>query len=103
MKVKLEDNICSDEEVVLNKWHDDFHSLLNIPENSSFDDVFKINIVYHKDEIESEMKSNNYRPNKYLNAPIELFEIENMVTKLKSQKAVGIDKIPNEILKIQIS
>ena len=99
MTVKLEDSICSDEEVVLNKWHDDFHNLLNIPENSNFDDVFKNNIVYHKEEIESQMKSNNYRPNEYLNAPIELYEIENMVTKLKSQKAVGIDKIPNEILK----
>ena len=101
MKVKLEDSICSDEEVVLNKWHDDFHNLLNIPENSSFDDVFKNNLVYHKKkkEIESKMKSNNYRPNEYLNAPIELFEIENIVTEMKSQKAVGIDKIPNEILK----
>ena len=35
----------------------------------------------------------------YLNAPIELYEIENVVSKLKIKKAVGIDKIPNEILK----
>ena len=98
MKVKLEDSIYSDEEAVQNKWHD-FHNLLNNPENSSHDDVFKNNIVYHKEEIENKMKSTNYRPNEYLNAPIELYEIENIVTKLKSQKAIGIDKISNEILK----
>ena len=57
MKIKLGDRLCDDKKVVLNKWCNDFHSLLNIPEKSNHDNSFKNSITYHKEQLESEIEN----------------------------------------------
>ena len=47
------------------------------------------------------MEVPGYDENIYLNKAISYDEIERVVKNLKLRKAVGIDKIPNEILKYQ--
>jgi hypothetical protein len=48
--------------------------------------------------IENEMQ-NSVNVNEMLNEPLTMAELIRAVTKLKRNKAVGFDKIPNEVLK----
>lgn len=44
------------------------------------------------------MEKSDYQENEYLNKPLWYDEVEKGVFKLKSNKAMGIDQILNEIL-----
>ncbi len=87
--------LVSDIDTVLNTWKTSFHGLLNRPESVDFDDDFYNECMQQK--IEMEQDDHDINPD--LNAPITLAEIQSFVRKLKKQKATGIDRIPNEVLK----
>jgi hypothetical protein len=55
--------------------------------------------VYQEQHQIEELMRNNYVGNEYLNANITYDEVNMIVKRLKNCKAVGIDKIPNEVLK----
>ncbi len=48
---------------------------------------------------EDEMCQPDYVQNPELNGPLSFDEFEYMINKLKKNKSVGIDQIPNEVLK----
>lgn len=100
MKVEIDGDIHSDTNTVLNKWKQDFSNLLNCPDSTNnFDNEFYSNILNHKNQLEDEMNNENYICNEFINEPIRIDEVYNVVTKLKNKKSVGIDQIPNEVLK----
>ncbi len=88
---QLKDNI----ERVLDNWHQDFKTLLNRPGDVGFDDNFYNECIQEKYDLEQ----NNLVITPELNVPITLEEIQKFVSKLKKQKATGIARIPNEVLK----
>ena len=99
MKVKLGDGFCTDTQKVLERWENDFQSLLNRPESDIFNNEFYQQVISSKVLIENEMKQVGYKSNDFINGPIRLDETRETLNKLKAKKAAGIDHIPNEILK----
>lgn len=95
MKVKLNDDYVTNEKVVLEKWKEDFSRLYNAPNTNDFDDNFLNVILEQKLRIESNLTETN----DYINRSISYDEIENIIMHLKNKKSVGIDNIPNEVLK----
>ena len=90
----------NDQQAVLNKWKDDFHDLYNIPDNihSTFDHSFYEYIksqllAIHQAELNASHDLHEY------NRPFTIEEIDKIRCKMKDGKAVGIDVIPNEILR----
>ncbi len=69
--------------------------------SGDYDDMFRENILNMKDHKERSMQDPLYNANTNLNKPISLEEIKKVVSKAKNGKAVGMDNIPNEILKCQ--
>ena len=65
----------------------------------TFDDQFLDEVVQSKDTLENEIVRDDYIQNGVLNVDISFDEIEKVVGKLKTRKATGWDKIPNEVLK----
>ena len=94
-KVHDGDGYSTDVNVVLNRWHDDFSSLYNVPDNVNFDDDFYQTKI---DEL-TDLESNLTETNDLVNRELSFDEIEKTVRKLRLKKSVGIDFIPNEILK----
>lgn len=91
----------SDPDVVLRTWKGEFQSLYNIPESEhdNFDADFYNGIMAALPEIKyDEMYNTNYDTYGY-NQPFTHNELDKICTKLKLQKAVGPDMIPNEVLK----
>ena len=101
LKVYNDDGVTlnSDIDFVLQTWQTDFSALLNQPEHTEFDDSFLHDSLTEKQELEREMKSQNYMFNQEINHDITTEEIDIALRKLKNGKAVGPDFIPNEILK----
>ncbi len=102
VKVYLNDegDICTDKDVVLDKWKNDFASLYNKPtEQSPSDNAEHYNLYQLKSDLEDSMCDNNYVTNEYINGPIMFREVEKVISRLKNNKAMGIDMIPNEIIK----
>ena len=99
MKVKLGDSFCTDTQKVLERWENDFQSLLNRPESDIFNNEFYQQLISSKVLIENEMKQVGYKSNDFINGPIRLDETHETLNKLKAKKAAHIDHIPNEILK----
>ena len=90
----------TDKQAVLDRWKDDFHGLYNMPDDtqSTFDSSFyneiKSNIpIIQKAELNACHDLYEY------NAPFTLDEIDKVRCKMKLDKAVGSDVIPNEVLK----
>ncbi len=102
MKV-YDDNheIVSELDRVLDKWKTEFHSLYSCPSNSddNFNETFYENALHNKRIKEQEMDSDEYVSNPEINMPLSFEELERCVGKLKLKKAVGLDVIPNEVLK----
>lgn len=88
---------------VLNVWSKEFSNLLKCSENDNFDYDFYNEATELTLELEKEMSQTNYVPNIMLNDPISFDEVEKTAKKLKSKKAIGIDKIPNEVLRCEKS
>ena len=90
----LDGTVSRDKNVVLNKWKCDFEKLYSA-KNQNFNDAFKETML--NEELPrhpaTEVAQN------ILNEPITLEEVEKAVWKGKLKMAVGLDGIPNEILK----
>ena len=100
MKIKEGGNLITDESTVLKRWRDDFDNLLNqTNSNIEFDDIFLQTANNTRNTIEAEMKNVGYLGNILLNKEIAIDEIEKVVAKLKNNKSVGNDEIPNEVIK----
>ena len=96
MKVYRDGDLTSNTDHVLSAWKHDFHSLYNkvIVENETYQEM-----IHRKEQLEESMRESNYRENEFINFDITFEEVEKVVNRLKYRKAVGIDGIPNEIIK----
>ena len=95
--VKTEDGISSDPDVVINKWQNTFEGLYN-PQNINYDKTFYDAALadiarYENDPILS------IGDNDVINGDISYDETVAIIRKLKRKKAVGVDFIPNEVIK----
>lgn len=101
MTVRTEgDNLSSDKNTVLHKWKSDFSELLNQGNSmNNFDDSFYDECITDKASLENDMHLIETDSNCLLNADMTQEEITIAISKLKNKKAVGIDLIPNEVIK----
>ena len=99
MEVYNENNeIIYDHAVVLDKWRKEFEGLYN-PQGGNVNENF---LKYIKDEnlmFENVMLDPLFDSSNVLNSDFTFEEVEQATFKSKNKKAVGIDKLPNEILK----
>jgi hypothetical protein len=86
-------------EEVLGKWQNDFSKIYNGPEGENFNMEFYNTKMIEKLMLEDEQNDPLQVPNDHINHEITLGEIINITKKLKKKKAVGVDGIPNEVLK----
>ena len=94
-----ENKICSDTKTVLQIWKNDFESLFqNKMAEHVFDDNFYIHLINERN-IQENAASTMIDNDSLLNKQIDFIEVKNVVMNAKNKKAVGIDKIPYEILK----
>ncbi len=91
-------DITFETDYVLNKWKLEFEKLYNNNEGV-FDDNFKKEKVELKENWERSMLDPLYPENELINRNFTITEITKVVSKLKNKKAVGFDRIPNELLK----
>ncbi len=91
-------NVKNDLESVLAKWKSEFENLYKT-ESDSFDDVFHEEIKALLRTHELNMNDPLYVSNAFLNRNITLEEVNNVIDRLKNNKAPGIDMIPNEVLR----
>ena len=98
-----DEEVTSDENIVINRWEKDFKLLYDRPTEvmGNFDENFYNNIVNLKDMLEHNMI--NEEGNIMLNRAVSYDEIECIVDRLKAGKAPGIDNIPNEVLKYDLT
>lgn len=89
-------NITNNTKTVLNTWKDGFKDLYEGYDNNEFDTVFYDYAMSEKARLES--LHTDYTEGEF-NHPITLEEVSKVLTKMKNNKAVGIDNLPNEILK----
>ena len=98
LEVTLNGISIVNEILVLNKWKDDFSSLYKgIPTGMhSYDNSF---VTQVKNEIYNQRSYDLSTVNSVLNTTISLAEVKEMTKHIKNNKAVSVDKIPNEVLK----
>ena len=96
----------SDQTIILNKWRADFESLFNGTLNgNTFNDDFleRAGTIYENwtnNVPESHLSdSDNDAWSDILNSPLDIEETRRALHRAKVGKAVGVDNIPNEILK----
>ena len=100
MVVTLENGeCCSDVGIVLQKWEKDFTDLFSGCNHALFDESFLKEVSGRKGIMESEMSSDTYNCNFYLNVNFTIEEVKRVVEKSKLRKATGIDEISYEVLK----
>ncbi len=105
MPMKIYDNndtLVSDLDKVLDRWQNQFKGLYNKPEpvNESTDNInFYNDILCQKRFREAEMYQPDCVQNPELNGPLSFDELEYMINKCEKNKSVGINQIPNEVLK----
>ncbi len=87
-----------EKDYVLNKWKNEFSSLLN-DNTGIYDDRFKAEMLSNKSHLERGMLDPLYVSDVDLNKPITADEVRKAVTRTKNGKAMGTDNIPNEVLK----
>ena len=102
LAVSIEGNLYFDRFSIESKWFEDFQRLYNGPTNGQLvinkNACFLNQIITRVANRERQMLDQSYEENIMLNSGISFDEIENVVQKLKKNKSVGIDQIPNEIL-----
>ncbi len=91
-------DIITDFNFVLNKWKEDYEKLYK-PTCDTFDNNFYSDVLELLRIAEDRMADPLYIENPDLNGNITKQEVDIVVNGLKNRKAVGIDKIPNEVLK----
>ncbi len=89
-------NLSSDTGTVLNTWRQEFSKLYNKPPEVT---SAQSNIIEELDALEARMMLPGYVCNEHINGDITFEEVDKMINKLKTNKACGIDAIPNEVLK----
>ena len=105
MKIILSDNVVStDLNKVKEHWRSEFSLLYNNDNennnlNRGFDQSFYEEATSVKEDMEREALNIVNGGNEFINSNIEYHEVEHVIDKLKSKKSVGIDGIPNEVLK----
>ena len=94
-------SFISDHTQVLNKWEKDFYSLFNPidVENEFFDNEFRDEIMHEKCTMENSIYPED-NPANIINTDITEDEIRCMIRRLKNNKSVGPDCIPNEVIKL---
>lgn len=97
MKVHDGDDFNTNLDFVLDKWKQEFETLYNPTKEVNFDDNFLEEILTMKHNYEE----NPTETNDLVNEEISYDEIEKLVKKAKSNKALVIDFIPNEVLKFK--
>ena len=90
--------INCNKDYVLNKWKNDYSALFN-DNNDVYDDQFKTEVLNTKLHLERGMLDPLYTPNIALNQPLEINEVRKAVGLAKNGKAMGMDHVPNEVLK----
>ena len=91
----------SDPEIVLNTWKRDFYNLYNMSTdvNSEIDDEFHSRVSASLPDIK-EFELNNHDAVEFsYNSLFTLDELQRVCNSLKLGKSVGIDNIPNEVLR----
>ncbi len=89
-----EGNICRNLNDVLKKWKSDFEKLYSqVPGDTEFDDVF------YRQLRDDTGFVNNVPTKDGLNHDISASEVKKSVSQAKNNKSVGLDNLPNEILK----
>ena len=99
MQVQIEEKNVFETNTILQKWQNDFCNLYNKPNNINFDRDFYINILRQKCALENSDYINYEIQNDPLNKPFCHDELKQVIKRLKTNKAVGCDNIPNEVLK----
>ena len=94
MEVEINGVISSDLNVVLEKWRSEFENLYCVSDQENFDKNFKKSKI---DEMESFLLEGDV--NSPLNRRISKEEVELVTNRSLRNKAVGLDDIPNELLK----
>ncbi len=92
-------NIQVSQDEVMNKWKKDFSGLYNVGNVDYFDSAFYETIKTSKRFKEDLMLDPLYVQNAMLNKMITVEDVRKVVDKAKKGKAVGLDKLPNEIFK----
>ena len=92
------DEIVMNIDKVLSTWKEDFSCLYNKPEHNIEDREY-IDMCNTKERLEKQMDEPSYSENVYVNGEITFEEVEGVINKLKMHKAVGLDKIPNEVIR----
>jgi exonuclease III len=91
-------NVNRDQDEVMGRWQQDFCTLFEGP-NGNFDQEFYNTCQIDKMVYEESMKDDLYVENPRLNHEFSMKELESVISKCKNKKAVGVDLIPNEVLK----
>ena len=88
MQVRIGDHLFTEDQIVLEKWRDDFANLLNCKTEAQnhLNDNFFAQTLNHKQEMESSMLSPEHEHNVILNSEITLAEVDGAVRKLKDKK-----------------
>ena len=97
-EIEVDGQVRTDPELVLNKWKEAFESLYNIDSGTNNEDFLSGKM----ERLNELMKANMEQfPDDtiHLNRPLELSEIKKAIDKSKLKKAVGVDRISNELLK----
>ena len=95
-EVIINGNVVTEKSKVLHKWASDFALLYNGSHDS---------LEYHKRHLvgEQEIKNNSNIDDldlTLLNNPITVTEVKDMTKQIKRNKAISVDQIPNEVLKM---
>ena len=94
-EVEINGQIVTEKTDVLNKWKQDFEMLYTF-ENIKFDDEFKVQTLENNSKAEAWLGSTSAEK---LNRPLTKREVSNVCERAKPGKAVGVDKVANELLK----
>lgn len=89
-------------ERVVKKWEQDFFILYSGQMPNSLDSVSYDLSIKVKEDLEFYMcygASDRYQSNRFLNFNITLQEVDDALKKPKLRKAMGVEEIPNEVLK----
>ncbi len=91
-----EGNVTEEINAVMSKWKSEFHKLFQGYEKNEFNkDLYDFAINEKKRLEEIGLNVNTYT----FNAKISLEEMHKVLDKAKHNKAVGVDSLPNEVLK----
>ena len=83
---------------VLEVWRDEFHKLYTKSDDAVDKSVGYLEMLAHKRRLEGSMAEVNYETNVYFNQKIDFEEVAICTSNAKSNKATGLDAIPNEVL-----